>query len=285
VHRYEPRTLILREGLCWTSEAPFMYLLVGAQRALLIDTGDVADPRRLDLARSVQQLLPELPSSGGKPPLLVVHTHRHQDHRAGDAQLRGLPGAEVVGYDLESVKHYYKLPDWPQGIGHIDLGERALDVIATPGHDDTGVTFYDRGTGLVITGDFLLPGRVVVDDTDAYRDSVVRLSRWLSNRPVTAFLGGHIEMDGEGRLFPPGSTYHPGERPLPMSGADLEALSQGLARFNGFYTRSSGFTLQNSLHILMLVLLGGALLLAGLAWGVVSVLARRRTRQLAGQPG
>jgi glyoxylase-like metal-dependent hydrolase (beta-lactamase superfamily II) len=263
-----------------------MYLLIGARRALLIDTGDVADPQRLDLARSVQQLLPELPAlAGGKPPLLVVHTHRHQDHRAGDAQLRGLPDAEVVGYDLESVKRYYKLPDWPQGIGHIDLGERAIDVIPTPGHEATSVTLYDRSTGLVLTGDFLLPGRILVDDTDAYRDSALRLSRWLSNRPVTAFLGGHIEMDGQGRLFPPGTTYHPGERRLPMSGADLEALSQGLSKFNGLYTRSGGLTLQNSLHILMLVALAGALLLAALAWGVVRVLARRRARRLAVQPG
>jgi hypothetical protein len=147
------------------------------------------------------------------------------------------------------------------------------------------VTFYDRGTGLVLTGDLLLPGRLLVDDTDAYRDSVLRLSRWLGNRPVTAFLGGHIEMDGEGRLFSPGTTYHPGERPLPMTGADLEALSQGLSRFNGLYIRSGGFTLQNSLHILMLVALAGALLLAGLAWGLMRVLARRRTLRQAAQPG
>ena len=42
LHRYNDSTFVLREGLCITWEAPFMYLLIGSQKALLIDTGDVA---------------------------------------------------------------------------------------------------------------------------------------------------------------------------------------------------------------------------------------------------
>src|SRR5437588_335750 len=37
VHRYNSQTLILRENLCATFEAPFMYLLIGSRKALLID--------------------------------------------------------------------------------------------------------------------------------------------------------------------------------------------------------------------------------------------------------
>src|ERR1700693_3018281 len=44
VHAYHLQTFILRENLCATFEAPFMCLLIGSARALLIDTGDVADP-------------------------------------------------------------------------------------------------------------------------------------------------------------------------------------------------------------------------------------------------
>jgi len=233
-----------------------MYLLIGEQRAILIDSGDVSDARQLNLVAAVQQLLPDSPELGGKKPrLLVVHTHAHQDHRAGDEQLRHLPGTEVVGTSLESVKSYYKFLNWPDGIGHIDLGQRALDVIPTPGHEATGVSFYDRGSALVFSGDFLLPGRIRVEDTDAYRDSVARLKSWLGNRPVTAFLGGHIEMDSHGQLFAPGSTYHPGERALPMTPNDLDALSGALAHFNGFYTVSGGFTVLNALHLTVLMVL------------------------------
>ena len=40
VHQYNARTFILRENLCSTFEAPFMYLLFGQTRALLLDTGE-----------------------------------------------------------------------------------------------------------------------------------------------------------------------------------------------------------------------------------------------------
>ena len=43
VHPYNDQTFILRENLCATFEAPFMYLLIGSKMALLIDTGDVPD--------------------------------------------------------------------------------------------------------------------------------------------------------------------------------------------------------------------------------------------------
>ena len=54
VHRYNEVTFILRENPCATYEAPFIYLLVGSTRALLIDTGDVSDPQAMPLARTVR---------------------------------------------------------------------------------------------------------------------------------------------------------------------------------------------------------------------------------------
>jgi glyoxylase-like metal-dependent hydrolase (beta-lactamase superfamily II) len=103
VHAYNSRTYILRESLCATFEAPFMYVLIGSTRALLIDDGDVADAHAMPLAHTVLGLLPP------NLPLLVVHTHRHLDHRAADAQFANRPNVQVVGYDLESVKRFYRL--------------------------------------------------------------------------------------------------------------------------------------------------------------------------------
>jgi hypothetical protein len=120
VHAYNPQTFILRENLCATFEAPFLYLLVGSTRALLIDTGDVANPDQMPLEKTVMDLLPQ--DGPAKLPLLVVHTHRHLDHRAGDGQFRGVPNVQVVGYDLDSVKRYYNFTNWPNGVAQIDLG-------------------------------------------------------------------------------------------------------------------------------------------------------------------
>lgn len=280
VHRYDARTFILREGLCATFEAPFMYLLIGSQKALLIDSGDVADPGKVALARGVLELLPVTGSH--RLPLLVVHTHRHMDHRAGDRQLMGLPDTLVVGFDLESVKRFYRLPDWPDGTTEIHLGGRTIEVIPTPGHSDTEVSFYDGSSGLVFSGDFLLPGRILVDDIAAYRQSAARLLEVLHDRPVKAFLGGHIEMDARGQLYDWGSQYHPDERALPMSLVDLQALAAALARFNGFYTESGGFTMVNSIHILIALGALGVAALLGVAWIVVRLLRRRRAWQPPG---
>ena len=52
VHRYNADTFILRENLCATYEAPFIYLLIGKSKALLIDTGAVADARIMPLAQT-----------------------------------------------------------------------------------------------------------------------------------------------------------------------------------------------------------------------------------------
>jgi len=58
VHKYNEQTFILRESLCSTFEAPFIYLLIGSEKALLIDTGDVADAKQMPLVSTVMQLLP-----------------------------------------------------------------------------------------------------------------------------------------------------------------------------------------------------------------------------------
>jgi hydroxyacylglutathione hydrolase len=129
VHEYDGRTFVIRENLCSTFEAPFLYLLIGSTRAMLIDSGDVADPKAMPLADTVMHMLPG--EGSAKLPLLVVHTHRHLDHRAADMQFAQLPNVVVVGFEIESVRRYYKFADWPNGTSTIDLGDRAVDVIPT----------------------------------------------------------------------------------------------------------------------------------------------------------
>lgn len=274
VHAYNAQTYILRESLCSTFEAPFMYLLIGSTKALMIDTGDIADPKQAPLATTVSQLLPAAGSS--KLPLLVVHTHRHLDHRAGDAQFANLPNVTVVRYDLNSVQKFYGFSDWPNGISQIDLGDRLVDVIPTPGHNATEVTFYDRNTGLVFSGDFLLPARLLVDDTKAYIASADRLAAFVRDRPVSFVLGGHIEKDGSGQAFPWQSQYHPHERVLQMSKADVLALPAAIRNFNGFYTTENGFLMMNSIRILIVFAATAVVVLIGLVWALVRYIRHRR---------
>src|SRR5690242_8137477 len=177
VHRYEPQTFILRANPCRHFEANFLYLLIGSERALLVDTGPIADAKEMPVAKTVVGLLPR----EGDPrfPLLVVHTHEHRDHWAGDAQFITSPAVQVVSSDFETMRAFFHLDAWPNGITRIDLGDRPVDVIPTPGHTSAHIVFYYERTGLLISGDFLLPGRLTVEDTDAYVKSAERVARFV----------------------------------------------------------------------------------------------------------
>lgn len=257
VHRYNAQTFILRENLCATYEAPFMYLLIGKTKALLIDTGAVADATKMPLAQTVMSLLA---NAGSKLPLMVVHTHGHLDHRSGDDQFRALPDVEVVPTDLESVKNRLRIADWPNGISQIDLGDRVIDVIPTPGHYSSHVAYYDRQTGLFFSGDFFLPGRLLIEDTGADLASARRVADFIEQRPVSYVLGGHIELDKSGKTFF-GTRYHPDERPLQLTRQDLLALPGIVSGFNGFYGKHGVYVLMNQNRILILLGIGAVILL------------------------
>lgn len=278
VHAYNQQTFILRQNLCSTFEAPFLYLLIGSTKALLIDTGDVADPQKMPLAKTVLDLLPS--AGSGKLPLLVVHSHRHLDHRAGDGQFQNLPNVQVVGYELERVKEFYHSAQWPNGVAQIDLGDRVVDVIPSPGHNETEVSFYDRQTGLFFSGDFLIPGRLLIDDTPAELATTQRVADFVRDRPVSFVLGGHIEKNAGGELLPWESQYHPNEHVLQLTKEDLLALPAAVRNFNGFYTTSGQFVMMNSMRMLYLYAGFALILLAVLVWLLFRFLRRRRARRL-----
>ena len=274
VHRYNARTIVLREKLCSTWEAPFMYLLIGNKRALLIDTGDIADPNLMPLEITVMGLLPG--ETAAKLPLLVLHSHGHLDHRAADPQFEGVSGVELVSADLDHVRKYFGFAAWPNGVAQIDLGDRIVDVLPAPGHHPAQLVYYDRNTGLVFSGDFLLPGRLLVDDRSAYEASARRVAEFLKDRPVSYVLGGHVEKNRSGELLPWQSTYHPDERALQLTRTDVAALPAALSKFNGFYTETGPFVIENGLRILIVVAVAAVLILTLLGIWIYRLIRRRR---------
>lgn len=280
IHAYNSQTFILRENLCSTFEAPFMYLLLGSTKALLIDTGDISDPKVIPLAGTVMSLIPG--QGPAKLPLLVVHTHRHLDHRAADAQFQQFSNAQVVGFDIDSVRRYYKFTDWPNGLAQLDLGGRTVEVIPTPGHNETEVSFYDRNTGLLFTGDFLMPARLLIDDSAADVASAERIAAFVKERPVSFVLGGHIEMNSAGELFPWESQYHPDERVLQLTKEDALELPAVVRSFNGFYGVRGKYTMENSMRLLVAFALLVLMALVAVVWTLIRYVRRRR-RARSGQ--
>ncbi len=145
-----------------------LYLVEGAEKALLIDTGlGVAD-----IMRFVRALTSR--------PVVVVNTHGHPDHAGGDDQF-----AEVYANrdDFELIRAVTSKEQRSASAGNMlrgasvpkellfqgpakemrlvpissgfafDLGQRSLEVIDVPGHTRGGVCLLDKAHKLLFSGD------------------------------------------------------------------------------------------------------------------------------------
>ena len=237
VHEYNPDLVILRESGCTNYEKPFLYLIFGSDKVLMLDTGA---GRMVDVASVVQQVVGAWLARNHRDalPLVVAHTHAHGDHIAGDAQLRALPGATVVGLKPADVQAFFGIANWPQDAATYDLGGRVLDILPIPGHEPSSIAVYDRRTGLLFTGDSLYPGRLYVADAAAYTQSIQRLVDFTRGKIVTHILGNHIEEARTPYLdYPVGSKYQPDEHALELGRAHLLELNDALQTMHGAVVR------------------------------------------------
>ena len=232
IHAYNEDFYILRQSGCVSYEKPFLYLLFGKDKALLEDTG--APPS--DAARVVSDVIAKWlkRKSQTSIALIVTHSHGHGDHVAGDAGFKGLPNVALsnvtmVPLTVDGTREFFGIEKWPDGIGHVDLGERVLDVIPIPGHNALSLAFYDRQTGVLLTGDSLYPGRLYVQDFPAFVRSTERLVEFTKGKIVAHILGTHIEqMAVPYKDYPIGTKYQPEEHELALSRGNLLELEEAL---------------------------------------------------------
>jgi glyoxylase-like metal-dependent hydrolase (beta-lactamase superfamily II) len=236
VHRFDEHTFVLRQSKALTYEAPFLYLLFGSARALLLDSGDVADPERMPLRETVDRLVAGWLDRHRRPgySLVVAHSHGHGDHVAGDGQFAGRPATTVVGRDLAAVQEFFGITYWPRQVVQLDLGGRVLEVTGLPGHHAASVAIFDPWSGFLLTGDTVYPGRLYVNDAPAFLASLEALVSIAADRPVRAVMGCHIEMTRTpGRDYPIGTRYQPDEAPLAMTVEQLQAVRDAARRIAG----------------------------------------------------
>jgi glyoxylase-like metal-dependent hydrolase (beta-lactamase superfamily II) len=196
VYRIRPGVFALYEPKQY--EQVISYLIIGAQRALLFDTGLGIG----DIATLVRELTPL--------PVTVLNSHTHFDHVGGNADFarilavdteytrantRGFSHAIVAGEIAPAslcaglppgflASDYCTRPYRPREFIHdghrIDLGARALEVLQVPGHTPDAIALLDRARGLLFTGDTFYEGQIwlTAPETDfsAYARSVGRLA-------------------------------------------------------------------------------------------------------------
>lgn len=184
---YEPRQ----------SEEVISYLITGSTRALLFDTGLGIG----DMALTAHGLT--------RLPIVVLNSHTHNDHvgdnwqfddvrnmdtaftrenakgSTKDAQAELAPGevcgALPQGFDPHGyATRPWRIASWIRDGDRIDLGGRAVQVLATPGHTPDSIALLDRENGLLFTGDTFYPGEIYLyrpeTDLAAYERSMRRLA-------------------------------------------------------------------------------------------------------------
>ena len=231
VQRYDADTYVIRQSVKTNFEAPFLYLLFGKDRAMLLDTGAGG----LMIRPTIDGVIADWLKAHHRAsiPLIVAHSHSHGDHRMGDPEFRDRPDTVIVGWTAPEVAAFFKISDWPHDIARFDLGGRVLDVIPTPGHHPSHIMVFDERTRLLLSGDALYPGRLYFpkDQFAAYRDSVDRVVAFTKGRRISHILGAHIEMTATpGKDFTDAAPTHPDERALELPYADLLELQAAVRR-------------------------------------------------------
>ena len=173
VEKIDTDTFAISEYKHW--EETHCYLLLGTERAVLIDTG-------LGVS-NIKSVVDSLTSLS----ILVITTHAHWDHIGGHKHFTNFAVyeneinwfSEKFPIPLQVAKnnltlkpcdfpHDFCLDDYsifsgiPTRILHdgdqIDLGNRTLEVIHTPGHSPGHCCFYEKDRGWLYSGDLIYKG-------------------------------------------------------------------------------------------------------------------------------
>lgn len=197
----------LSEPTLSQGERSFFYLVAGAQGLALIDGGwGLGAGLPPDLARRAD--------------LTAVATHSHFDHigHLHEVSRRLAHPAEAAVFadpapDLTQATPYLHarpvlqdggcldLRAWGQSPcpltgtitegAVIDLGDRRLQVLHTPGHSPGSISLFDAGTATLFCGDVLLPGHIY-DDIPGADPALIRASHHrLAALPFRWACGGH----------------------------------------------------------------------------------------------
>ncbi len=120
------------------------------------------------------------------------------DRYANEDMFDALPeGWDTAGYKIQPAPAQRILQDGDI----IDLGDRAFEVIHTPGHSPGGIALWEAATATLLSGDIIYDGPLITDTYHAniadYDASMQRLAKL----PAAVIHGGHFPSFGRTRLL------------------------------------------------------------------------------------
>jgi len=233
VFQYDESSYVLRQNKCLSYEAPFIYVLIGEKKILVVDTGATENAEEFPLYQTIQSLNQKHSdnTSTNEREIVVIHSHSHSDHYSADSQFIGQANVTVVAANNAGVNEFFDFEQWPEQQANIELGGRNITIIPTPGHQEEAISVYDPQTQWLLTGDTFYPGYIYVKSWGDYKASIARLAEFTNKHNVSAILGSHIEMTNKpGEFYEIGTIYQPEESSLLLMPSDLTALNEKLTQ-------------------------------------------------------
>ena len=81
----------------------------------------------------------------------------------------------------------------------IDLGDRAFEVVHTPGHSPGGIGLFEKKSGILLSGDIVYDGPLIEDTYHSNIADYVATMERLRELPVSIIHGGHFPSFGPTR--------------------------------------------------------------------------------------
>lgn len=211
IEEIDSSTYAISEYNHW--EKVHSYLLIGNNSACLIDTGLGIG----NIKKEVEKLT--------DLPVKVINTHAHWDHIGGNKSfgevyihkedsdwltsgfpvpLESIKKALIKevdpiifpkAFDIENYSIYQGHPVVLKDMETIELGERTVQIIHTPGHSPGHICIYEKERGYLFSGDLIYKGILYAfypsTDPKSFFSSVLKISQL---KDIKDIFPGHYDM-------------------------------------------------------------------------------------------
>lgn len=177
IEKIDDNTFIISEP--YSSQGNSCFLVIGDNKAFLIDAGS-GENRKESIYNTASKLT--------NKPITLILSHFHFDHigfisdfsriAISDEQIPNKEQFTENSLILSKRETLYqdsiliKIDCQIETRKDLDLGNRKIQILSTPGHSTNSITVIDKTNRYVFAGDLIYNGLLLIDNIDSYLNSI-----------------------------------------------------------------------------------------------------------------